>query len=347
MLGSQVLETAAGLAFVFLLLSVLVSALNEWIAATLSLRARDLETALRNLLGGDMTVAAPTSDAGASLLAGTSPARAFLSHSMIQNLCAPKLWGKGVNGPAYLEAKTFSAVLLDFLMPGNASPSVAQLRLKIDGMQNTDLKRALLPQIDRASGDIDKARKNIEDWYNQAMDRLSGRYKRRAQLFIFGLGLVLAVGLNVDTIRTAERLWNDPAVRNEVIAQAQNYKDVAKVNDDRLNDPCTASTQAGTYSVSEKANCEAAQLGNAYSQSGMPIGWTTDARENWWPKASSTLTFKGNFNKHLGINLISLFGWFLTAVAISLGAPFWFDFLTKTLGFNARLSGVKPQAAGN
>jgi hypothetical protein len=36
-----------------------------------------------------------------------------------------------------------------------------------------------------------------------------------------------------------------------------------------------------------------------------------------------------------------LFGWSLTIVAVSMGAPFWFDFLNKLM--NVRNAGKKPE----
>ena len=40
----------------------------------------------------------------------------------------------------------------------------------------------------------------------------------------------------------------------------------------------------------------------------------------------------------------SLLGWIITAFAISLGAQFWFDLLTKFV--NLRAAGPKPERAG-
>ncbi len=42
------------------------------------------------------------------------------------------------------------------------------------------------------------------------MERISGSYKRKAQLWSFIIALVIAVLLNIDTIRIAEALWNQP-----------------------------------------------------------------------------------------------------------------------------------------
>jgi hypothetical protein len=73
----------------------------------------------------------------------------------------------------------------------------------------------------------------------------------------------------------------------------------------------------------KKAQCEIRSLG-------LPIGWSspTDPQLNW---------DGGSFGQQLEWHL---FGWVLTALAISLGAPFWFDLLNK---FIVVRSTVKPK----
>ena len=50
MSDSAILDVAIGLTFIYLLLSLICSALNEWIAALLRFRSRTLEKGIRNLL---------------------------------------------------------------------------------------------------------------------------------------------------------------------------------------------------------------------------------------------------------------------------------------------------------
>jgi len=46
MFGSEILEVAIGVIFFYILLSLICSAINEWISGIFSLRARNLETAI-------------------------------------------------------------------------------------------------------------------------------------------------------------------------------------------------------------------------------------------------------------------------------------------------------------
>ena len=43
--------------------------------------------------------------------------------------------------------------------------------------------------VDSAQGDIDKVQKNLETWYDSAMDRISGQYKRLTQWILLGIAL--------------------------------------------------------------------------------------------------------------------------------------------------------------
>src|SRR2546423_868176 len=67
-------------------------------------------------------------------------------------------------------------------------------------------RHAVLTLINAAGGDAQKARENIEFWFNTSMDRVSGWYKRRAQRALFVIGLIVAIGLNIDTVRILREL---------------------------------------------------------------------------------------------------------------------------------------------
>ncbi len=351
MFGSHVLETAAGLALIYFVLSLFVSTLNEWIAGVLGLRSHDLELALKNLLSEDVSPA-PAQGRPATQN-GQGMATALLSLPTIQGLSAPSIWGSGVSKPSYIEAKTFSSAVMRLLVPEDGNPSLAAVHAAVAKMTNADLRSAMLPLIDQASGNMDIARANLESWYNQAMDRLSGRYKRRAQMIMFCLGLALAAGLNVDTVRVTSKLWMDPVLRQEIVADAQHVQQNQSANAPRkpdldayaytagengrpgnqTSDTAQPRPDASLSSQDSQLGQAARQVSEVYFQEGMPVGWSPDSLKAW-----SFQNFSGTF----WMKVLSLLGWCLTALALSLGAPFWFDFLNETLGWNARLSGAKP-----
>ena len=65
----------------------------------------------------------------------------------------------------------------------------------------------------------------------------------------------------------------------------------------------------------------------------LPIGWNCVGNRAWdyWDCAETKLRKEP----------ITILGWIVTAIALSLGAPFWFDLLQKFV--NLRGAGVKPK----
>lgn len=152
-------------------------------------------------------------------------------------------------------------------------------------------------------------RGNIENWFNSTMDRASGWYKRRSQLIIFALGFVAAAALNVNSISIANDLWVHKAQRQAMVSAAQGY----------LGNHPPKDGQIGA-DTGLKANID------GFQSYGLPIGWSIsrDHDIKWW----------------IWFCVVSLVGWFVTACAVSLGAPFWFDMLNKLVVVR---STIKPQ----
>jgi hypothetical protein len=102
------------------------------------------------------------------------------------------------------------------------TPSPLQpLREAIGSIQNPKVEQALMTLVDAAGDDISKVRENIEAWFDSAMDRVSGWYKRRAQWISLALGLGMAILFNADTITIGSSLSSDASMRNALVAAAQ------------------------------------------------------------------------------------------------------------------------------
>ncbi len=71
--------------------------------------------------------------------------------------------------------------------------------------------------------DLEKDLTGLEVWFNSTMDRVSGWYKRRVQIFIFLLGLIIAFGLNIDTISLVTTVSHDATIRATLVSAAQGY----------------------------------------------------------------------------------------------------------------------------
>ena len=231
---------------------------------------------------------------------------AFYSHPSVNGLTR--------NGklPSYIPSEHAITALLDVgaarlqAAQGEATAgwkivahTAANTEQLIKNLPDGPIKDALLSAWVRADGDVAAFRAAAERWFDDGMDRLSGWYKRRVQVFMWGFGLVIALILNADAIRIAETLWKDPTVRQLVDTQAGHVA-------------------SGTPSV-KTASTYLHQLP-------LPIGW-----------GGPGTPFPPNVDWNLPLQLIGIL---ITSAAVALGAPFWFDALSK-LG-SLRSTGPQP-----
>ncbi|WP_437304520.1 hypothetical protein [Sorangium sp. So ce388] len=228
---------------------------------------------------------------------------------------------------------------------GGAPPScderpLDELRQIIERMpRDSDLRRALATIVDFTVRDMREANIRLERWFNDAMDRAAGRYKRRAQLIISATALVLCIGFNADSIKLAGALSRDAAMRAAMIVAAQ---EMAKT-------PPREAPLDGGMDRDEDVMAAVAKGGGAHKQLtglGLDITWGVQAPEQMsapglW-KALSALLGQGLVAWLRGVldRLLSP-GILITAAAASLGAPFWFDLLNKLV--NLRTAGKSPE----
>ena len=318
MFGSTILEVAIGLLFVYLLLSLLCSAVAEYIEAKFNNRAKYLKEGITLLLND-------TAGGGVDLAAQ------LYAHGLVR-----PFYRDGTKLPSYIPARTFALALWNMASTAAAedgsgsaagaagvTADLKAVRAAVaTRLPNQELRTALLTLIDEAQGDIEKARRNIEEWYDGMMDRVSGWYKRRTTMLMLLLGFVVAAVVNADTINIANTLARDGALRSSLVAAAEQ----------RIRTPLSTTTTAGTPDeVDAQATRNLQSAHAAVNALGLPIGWTraTPGNKDDRRRVPDTL---GDF-------FLKLVGILVTGFAISQGAPFWFDVLNK---FMVIRSTVKP-----
>src|SRR5260221_11614738 len=114
MFGSDILDIAIGLIFVYLLASLIVSAATELIAGYLGWRANKLWDGVRNLLDSPDADNWTKAVYDHALIKGMSP---------IQTKYFAFLWRLKPNapGPSYIPARAFSAALLSVIQNGQST----------------------------------------------------------------------------------------------------------------------------------------------------------------------------------------------------------------------------------
>lgn len=290
MFGSLALEIAMSLALLYLLLASMCSILNEWMAGILNMRANNLWEGTRNLLYDSE---------------GTGLAKQLYDHALVKNL------GRSGKRPSYVSSRTFAMALFDLVAPvegPTTTRTLEDLRHSVSTLTNEPVKKTLIVLIDDAGNDLKKAQENVERWYDDAMDRVSGWYKRKAQLLIFVWAVAVTFALNADTILIANTLARDATLRASVVAIAEVTAKEALPQD-------AAQAMGRIRQITEKVE--------------LPIGWSLHSHE------------AQSFPDNAGGWALKMMGLLLTTGAVSLGAPFWFDVLNKLV--NVRASGKQPE----
>ena len=278
----QSLDVVIGMVIVFLAVSLICSSINELISSALSLRANTLKDALDSLLGSDL-------------------ARTVLDHSAIP--AAPK---GGPKSPAYIEPALFASALLDTVMPpqpAGAQPADAPAAAPAASalLARSPASGAIGAFVRSAGDDYTRLHRQVSEWYDAYMDRVSGAYKRNTQAVIAVIAVCVVGILNVDSFKVYKQLTSQGVVAAALASKA----DALLKNGQRP--PATLGDAV------DNVNARIAALP-------VPIGWHGDDRVNpWWQKVVGLL---------------------VTVVAASLGAPFWFDALSKLA--NLRSVGAKP-----
>ena len=292
--------TALGLAFIYLLLSLVCSTIQEWIAGVLRRRAANLKEGLLALLADPKAV---------DTLFKDPMLQSMMARGIFSNRPRPK-------SLAYLPADRFSNALLNQFVHRALQPG-ADLQAEIGKMPPGALRESLLVLAQRAGGKRDEFFTLVHKWYDDTMERVSGWYKREAQLVIIVISIFVTLLVNVDTVRIVRKLYNDPLARERVAALADKW----------LADNAPRQEGDAPQKTPEQLRADYEQYIDKLDETQLPMWWSASSAREWLREFGEA--FGGSWP-----------GWLLTIVAVSLGAPFWFDVLMKIA--NLRANGPKP-----
>ncbi|MGH9281140.1 MAG: hypothetical protein ACRD12_24025 [Acidimicrobiales bacterium] len=287
----------------FFLISLVASAFVEIMSTILKKRSTDLDDVLNEMLSAGSTNGID--------FKGTSIYRAMQAASGASSV---KLLRSSTNErpsrlPSYMSARSFADGVIEGLVKlktGNRTTAEV-----VSTLPDGPLKERITTLLAEMGDDVVAVKAGLEGWFDDTMDRLEGAFKRWSQWWLLGVGLVLALILNVSAVRIVDSLWNDATLRTAVAESAVNVTDR----------PCPdAQADCTPEDKVEKAIADLSSLR-------LPIGWAKGwSNESGW--------------------FWTLLGTLITGLAVVLGAPFWFDLLTRLAGIRAG-RGVPPRAASD
>lgn len=309
-MGSSIIEVGVGLILVYMLMSLLVSQINNIIKNLLDVRGEYFVTELGRLISDP--------EVRARLLA--HPAIQVLMHGdMVKNITADKL------AEVLVDILAGSGEALEYLEQLHNSALVDRL---LEPISDPNLRRRL-EQVLATARSLPDAKLKLTDWFNTTLNRLSELYRRRMQFFSLVVGALLAILLNVDTLAVGRALWNDPVLRQATVAAA----------DVTLSETDLTAADPGTV---QDSFATARQTMSQFLELRLPIGWTVDAVDATDQPLAALDPLRdsrnlwnfvpGNSPYWLQLWLEKIGGLILTTVAVMQGAPFWFDLLKRATG---------------
>lgn len=365
MFNSQVLDVVIGLVFIYLLYSLLVTIIQEMIAAIFSFRAKILQRAIVRMLEDEEGFKSALSSLAhlfrskGNISGKHSLSYDFYNHPLIKFLGESKRH----NSPAYIDKETFSKVLTDLLRGAQIRPGddiVTAIQQSLDekkirwgtaeiGNQTLSYLNSLWADANR---DVNQFKALLEHWFEETMERTTGWYKGHTRYIVFMVGLAIVILFNVDTIKIVHKLEKDPKIREQLVQQANAFSQAHPDIDHEILLIKTrlesVPIKGTTTEVSQKADSldlaelvllkkEEKRLYNrADSLMYSDIGKVNGLLGLGWQKSSFS-----SFD--LPVILKSLLGWLITAIAISLGAPFWFDLLSKLMKLKSNIATTNRQ----
>jgi hypothetical protein len=244
-------------------------------------------------------------------------------------------------------------IKLSFKADASGDETINRIRAGVTALSIThpQLKQTVyaimnsLPQSGFQKGnELGLVYKNIEDWFNNTMNRLTGWYKRCSLITTLLVGIFLATIVNVDSINLVNRLWREPDLRFAILSNIESI----------LTHDNTTTLDVGQLSTIQQQ----------FSAINLPVGWLGSPILSTNNQVKSVAEICTLFPKQeydiYGIYisgqcypiinspkvndltgwLIKFAGILISGVAASPGASFWFDILKRII--NVRLSGVKP-----
>lgn len=339
MFGLDMLDAFIGLITVYLTLSLIVTAIGEGVSQVFCFRGRVLELTIQRLLGQGL-------------------GRDLFAHRRIQDLQKDQK-----RKPSYIPDRIFAEVLLDVVLNERFSElraKPAQLISALEAELNGDQgwQRTLLDFWRQSNTDIEVFLSKIAGWFNDTGDWAHGWFKRRLGWLLFGTGFVVAVVLNADTLHIFRTLTESSELRKAYVDRALQLAEEGSESAEKICRAHDLGNQLG------EGDCTALAVVKAELPELLPlVGWdgsTPISKELGKVKNNLLKSLKkGDDNQRIGTSSdtreekenvneavvsLSLFGWILTAFALSLGAPFWFDLLQKLVQVGSSLKS-EPSAS--
>lgn len=205
------------------------------------------------------------------------------------------------------------------------SDPLGGLRQAIELMgEDSTTGRVLSATIDRTTASLEEARAKLERWFDDGMSHCSAIYRRRSQVVLGCIAVVLVAAANFDAVRVTRALVNDAVLRETVVRVAQ------------VQRPAEGAAGSAAPKLEDTLRA-AARTRQEIADLPLPIGWSSDPLRLAPNAPGYRAPTPGNVAE-------KVLGLILSALALLTGAPFWFSLVNQLVSLRA--VGRPPPPAG-
>jgi hypothetical protein len=338
---SPVINLILLLAFTYFIGGLIISAINEAISGAFRQRPRHLQEGLENLFFDPTWKTYITTQ--------------FLKSPFIESLLRNK-----EQFPAYIPARNFAQAVILHCNLDRGQLDAASVVKAIDAAEclPAKMKEVIKGFVNEGQVSIRQLEKGLEEFYENAMQRVSGWYTRFTRKVVFLLSFIMAASLNIDTLKIVGEGLSDKQqlelAANNIVSQVNSINGSGNMNvimdGDTVRvavnrDPAPVIDSSRPYrevlagiDIATRSRIRDVQV--VYqSTTGYGIGYTGvgDFQKDWGygPGGDHWL------NIRWGLFWKKLIGLLLTTFALQLGSAYWFGVLNKVVSIRA--AGIKPE----
>lgn len=223
---NNILKILISLVFIYAALSILVSIIVEWLNYMTKERGKHLRDSIHNLIADNENI---------------NLGKQFYNHVTISGLKSLK-----DRLPDYISGEMFAEAFVDIIAQQQLDPvndpdstetdenkkPIKRMMIRFEegvkAMPDGQFKELLQTFIDKSGNDYLQLKAQLENWYNDYMDRVSGWYKLNQRKKLLFVGFLVTIMLNVDSLHLLKVLSMDDTLKNKIVAQADQTVDAYK-----------------------------------------------------------------------------------------------------------------------
>ena len=222
----------------------------------------------------------------------------------------------------FLHEKELEHIIKDLNSDKCSLPQKTKLEL-------TAMARKVINRYEKKQDQLKALDQEIKSWFNTSMEYTSEIYRRNQVVYSRVLALIVVLMFNIDTVNIIDNLSKAEVLSStlsntvkEVMTSNSNIISCSQVNDEPQFQNCMSNIQNDLATALDGIDT-------------LPIGWNfydQQKKQFTFFKASNTTPFNPP-------NLVkAVIGWTISAIAISMGAPFWYRVLNNLISIKSNKS---------